>query len=210
MERAWVRSWDRQLASGSAQWQRIYTFRIYFRGWNGWLWWGTEYGGEKRTKDVSKTSSLSKQVLCYDLWGEGTHSHNSLTSHSAFYPFYLYLILYKGVKWIWHVWEGEGHNLGNQKALYQWLHWQNSMRLIPQRPGQSFCRGLRESISEITSPIEKTANESLQTLCILEEQRSFHWRVSLSCPSMFWSELYLMLWIKRKLPGKRKAKMGKG
>lgn len=167
--------------------------------------------GEKKEQRMSLRLPAWASRFYVMTYGEkGPTVTISLTSHSAFYPFYLYLILYKGVKWIWHVWEGEGHNLGNQKALYQWLHWQNSMRLIPQRPGQSFCRGLRESISEITSPIEKTANESLQTLCILEEQRSFHWRVSLSCPSMFWSELYLMLWIKRKLPGKRKAKMGKG
>ena len=172
-----------------------------------WIWGIWEK--EEQRKSLRLPAWASRfSVMTYG--GEGSHSHDSLPSHSAFYTFYFYCILYKGVKWIWHVWEGEGHNLGNQRALYQWLHWLNSTRLIPQRPGQSFCRGLRESISEITSPIEKTANESLPTLCILEEQRSFHRRVSLSCPSMFWPELYSMFWIKRKLPGKTRAKTGKG
>lgn len=81
--------------------------------------------GEGRTREVSKTSSLSKQVLCYDLQGR-REPQPQFSILSAFYTSYSYRMLYKGVKWIRHVWEGEGHNLGNQRALYQWLHWLNS------------------------------------------------------------------------------------
>lgn len=201
------------MASGSGQWQRTYTFKMYFRGWNGCPWWWTEYGGygRRKNKERLQDSSLSTQVLCYDLWwGREPQPHLSDNPSWCTVPtLCLYCILNKRVKWIWHVWEGEVHNLGHQRALYQWLHWLNS-RLIPQRPGQSFCRGLRESISEITSPIDKTTNESLPTLCILEKQRSFHRRTSLSCPWMLWSKLYLKHWIKWRLPGKIRAELGEG
>ena len=165
--------------------------------------------GEGRTKEVSKTSSLSKQVFCYDLRGRREpQPWFSALSQCILHILFLLHPIQRSKMNLTCV-RGRGSQSGKPKSLVSVITL-NSTRLIPQRPGQSFCRGLRESISEITSPIEKTANESLPTLCILEEQRSFHRRVSLSCPSMFWPELYSMFWIKRKLPGKTRAKTGKG
>lgn len=64
---------------------------------------------------------------------------------------------------------------GSQRAFYQWWHWPNSRRLIPE--DQSiFLQRTRESIGGTTSPTDQTTNELLPTLCILEEQRPYQWK----------------------------------
>lgn len=149
---------------------------------------GLDGGAYGRRRKAPKIACSSKQVGCVMTYGgEGSHSHTSLTSLSLCTLPILCLasVKNKGVKWIRHVWEGESH-------IWEtlWLYWLNSTRLIPQRPGQSFCGGLRESISGITSPIDKnTHNELLPTLCM--KQRSFHWGTSLSCSWMLLAQLYL-------------------
>lgn len=177
----------------------VYISKVYFRGCNDWPWWWTEYGqmGEWRRKKTCDFPLEQVGGQCYDLrWGREPQPHLWQTYHSERYPFFASLCQKQTGEINLTCVRGRGSHLGDQRALYQGLYWLNSMRLIPQRLDQSFCRGLRESISGITSPIIKTTNEMLPTLCILEKQRSFHWGTSLSCPWMFSSKLSLKQWIK--------------
>lgn len=124
VERAWVGA-----QTELALWIRTVTVDIYFQDyleakWS-WLCWWTEYGdkGEGKNKGSPKTSSLSKQVLCYDLRGRREPQPQFSSSVHSTHP--MPTACHTKEQWIRQ--QGEGHN-GETKEpcisdYIDWILW---------------------------------------------------------------------------------------
>lgn len=170
-----------------------------------WIW---GYG-RRKNKEVSRLPAWASRFYVMTYGGEGSHSHSLSSVHSTHPMPTCGWDAIQRSKWIRHVWE-ERVTIWETKAkeLNVWLHWLNSMRLIPKDQVSLFAEDSGNPLVKLPLPL-RNSKWIQPTLYVLEEQRSFH-RSLFSCPSMFWSELYSMLWIKQKLPGKTRAKLGKG
>lgn len=125
------------------QWQRTYISKIHFGGRNDQLGnmrdmggYG-RYGGYGRMKSkdrLPRFPAWAEQVvgLCHDLWWEPQPhlSDKPSTVHSVHSLPWMHQK--QGSKMNLTCVRERGSHLGNQRALYEWLHWLNSMRLFPK------------------------------------------------------------------------------
>lgn len=157
-----------------------------------WSWtavmdWMGEYGRRKK-KDCQGFLLELADGLCYDSQWEENHSHISLDK-------LITVLSTHSLPWLCQKQRGKinvtcvrrrGWHLGDPLLTLTVFY-----EIDPQRAGQSFCRGLRESISGITFLVDK--NKTKMSCC-----QSFAWdkghsieRPLFHVLEWFWPRLYL-------------------
>lgn len=127
---------------------------------------------------------------------------------SVFYTSYAYRMLYKGVKWIRHVWEGEGHKETKEPCISDYIDW-ILWDWIPQRPGQSFAEDSGNPLVKLPLPLRKQQMNHCQPFTLFGGTKviSSCWVSFMSFNVLIW--VVFNAWIKQSCQGKRGQSWGK-